>query len=99
LDSGVGIDPSREKVIFDLNKDHHSGIGLYLCSEFIKRLSGRIWSESSQGQGGVFHFIIPKTLRDPMKPQSSTQNPRDALDPNFGLRPSWLHQLNQTPSA
>jgi signal transduction histidine kinase len=65
LDSGHGIAPELEEKIFDLKKENHSGIGLYLCAEFIKRLGGRIWSESSQGRGGIFHFTIPKMADSP----------------------------------
>jgi signal transduction histidine kinase len=65
LDSGHGMAPELEEKIFDLKKENHSGIGLYLCAEFIKRLGGRIWSESSQGRGGIFHFTIPKTVNSP----------------------------------
>jgi signal transduction histidine kinase len=75
MDSGNGIDPSLEEKIFKLHKNHHSGIGLYLCSEFINRLGGRIWSESSHGQGGVFHFTIPKTHMDSAHHSSSARNP------------------------
>jgi signal transduction histidine kinase len=48
-----------------LHKENHTGIGLYLCGEFIKRLGGKIWSESSQGRGGIFHFTIPKAANSP----------------------------------
>jgi signal transduction histidine kinase len=65
LDSGHGIAPELEAKIFDLHKENHTGIGLYLCAEFIKRLGGKIWSESSQGRGGIFHFTIPKAANSP----------------------------------
>lgn len=35
------------------------GIGLYLCAEIIKRHNGKIWAESEEGKGSVFHFTIP----------------------------------------
>jgi two-component system sensor histidine kinase VicK len=39
------------------------GIGLYLCSEIIKRHQGEIWAESTYGQGATFIFSLPLAPR------------------------------------
>lgn len=58
VDSGGGVEAAREQDIFEARNDEKSGIGLYLCSEFIKRLGGKIWADSTTGFG-TFHFTIP----------------------------------------
>jgi signal transduction histidine kinase len=35
------------------------GMGLFICSEIIKRHSGEVGVESEVGKGSVFYFTIP----------------------------------------
>lgn len=35
------------------------GIGLYISSEIIKRHGGKLWVDSTPGQGSTFHFSVP----------------------------------------
>ncbi len=67
-DTGCGMD---DKSLIALNEylnkgersfaDRNSGknLGLILCREIISRHGGRIWAESSPGQGSIFHFTLP----------------------------------------
>lgn len=65
-DNGIGIDPRYASDIFQvfrrLNPPSHAtgeGIGLSLCKRAIERHGGRMWVESSLGEGSTFHFTLP----------------------------------------
>jgi K+-sensing histidine kinase KdpD len=38
-----------------------TGLGLYICSELVERMGGRIWLESEEGKGSAFFFQLPTT--------------------------------------
>ncbi len=66
-DTGVGISPEILPNLFDryYRVDHNSknysglGLGLYICSEIIKRHGGEIGVESEPDKGSTFWFTIP----------------------------------------
>lgn len=69
-DKGMGIEPANIETLFDphyrverkeTQKISGFGIGLYLCSEIIKRHNGKIWVESAIGKGSTFMFTLPLT--------------------------------------
>lgn len=73
IDSGVGIPPDKQSQIFNkyyrVEETSHRfqglGIGLYICSEIIKRHSGTFGVESNPDQGSTFFFTIPPYSGDP----------------------------------
>jgi Signal transduction histidine kinase len=67
-DSGIGISKEKADTLFKLEnslslpgteKEQGTGLGLKLCKEFTDKMGGRIWVESSVGQGSEFKFTIP----------------------------------------
>jgi signal transduction histidine kinase len=67
-DTGIGIEPSRIKNIFNLGKssstfgtenEKGSGLGLLLCKEFIEKNKGNIRIESEPGKGTRIYFTLP----------------------------------------
>lgn len=67
-DNGVGMDQDTAAGIFTFDSmssktgtkgEAGSGIGLSLCKEFVEMHGGRIWIESTPGQGSIFKFSLP----------------------------------------
>lgn len=68
IDSGVGIEPERQQLIFNASKLNRtygteneigSGIGLMLCKDFVEKNGGTLEVKSEKGQGSRFSFILP----------------------------------------
>jgi signal transduction histidine kinase len=67
-DEGLGIPAAEHGRIFekfyrlDPNLTRGvggTGLGLYICSEIVRRMGGRIWVDSDPGYGSTFTFELP----------------------------------------
>jgi signal transduction histidine kinase len=69
-DTGPGIPPEEQGMLFQqfvrLTRDlagtiRGTGLGLYLCRQFVEAMNGQIWVESSgiAGEGSSFCFTLP----------------------------------------
>ncbi|MCB1192899.1 MAG: response regulator [Leptospiraceae bacterium] len=68
-DEGVGMDQTEQEKIFKLDQpfskkglegERGAGLGLVLCKEFVEKNGGKIWVESSKGNGSTFYFTLKK---------------------------------------
>lgn len=66
-DNGCGIAPEFQNRIFDPYSRLHekglsgAGLGLAICRLIVEDHGGRIWVESTPGEGSAFLFTLPRT--------------------------------------
>lgn len=67
-DHGIGIPVGQQAMLFGRFARAENarelgiagtGLGLYLCRELVERHGGRIWFESTEGQGSTFFVALP----------------------------------------
>ncbi len=66
-DNGAGIPADKRDAVFDVfyrgdrqgGTDGGSGIGLSLVKRIVERHDGRVWVESTEGEGSTFGFTLP----------------------------------------
>ena len=67
-DNGIGMAKKNLDNLFKLDiinstpgteNEIGTGLGLMLCSDFVKKHGGKIWAESEPGQGSTFKFTMP----------------------------------------
>ncbi|MFN8208181.1 MAG: PAS domain S-box protein [Bacteroidales bacterium] len=67
-DTGKGVAEEKHQLIFQRFRQEEetfsrqyggTGLGLSICKGLIDLFKGKIWVESTQGQGSVFYFTIP----------------------------------------
>ena len=82
-DTGIGIaekDISKlfrefEQLENHLTKQHQgTGLGLFICKNIIESMDGRMWVQSTKGQGSKFYFTLPaKKALTPVQSDSSDE--------------------------
>ena len=89
-DTGIGVPPDKLKTIFDTFTQAHStiarqyggtGLGLSISQRLATLMGGRIWAESTLGEGSTFHCVVRLGI------QTAPSIPKPAIAPNLtGLR-------------
>ncbi|GAB4199595.1 MAG: hypothetical protein OHK0057_10010 [Thermoflexibacter sp.] len=72
-DTGVGMSKEQLANLFQTKLyqstqgtqgEKGTGLGLFLCKEMAEKNGGKIWAESVEGKGSIFHFTLPTDQAD-----------------------------------
>jgi signal transduction histidine kinase/DNA-binding response OmpR family regulator len=64
-DTGTGVPDDKQKLIFEAfvqadgsttREFGGTGLGLAICLKLVEQMRGKVWMESTPGEGSVFHF-------------------------------------------
>jgi signal transduction histidine kinase/ligand-binding sensor domain-containing protein len=73
-DTGIGMSEETMTKLFRIDaslsirgtdNEKGTGLGLFLCKEFVEKHRGKIWVESEEGKGSTFKFLLPLYLDEP----------------------------------
>lgn len=103
-DQGRGIPADRLEAIFgrfqqvdasDSRKKGGTGLGLAICRSIVQQHGGRIWAESTLGEGSTFSFVLP-ALRETTLPPEIANGPQVLLcDDDASIRTVVKTMLEQ----
>jgi ligand-binding sensor domain-containing protein/signal transduction histidine kinase len=74
-DTGIGMTNETKEKLFRLDanlstrgteNEKGTGLGLFLCKEFVEKHGGKIFVESESGKGSVFKFVLPSKMKHPV---------------------------------
>jgi PAS domain S-box-containing protein len=69
-DNGIGFAQEYGESIFapfrrlQGQESSGSGVGLAICRRIVENHGGRIWAESTVGEGSAFHFTLPRGVQE-----------------------------------
>jgi CheY-like chemotaxis protein len=90
-DTGIGIAPEKLASVFEAFTQADgsitriyggTGLGLTICARLVELMGGRIWAESTLGEGSCFRFTLPCEIAAPDSlPMGNSDTGRPIAEP------------------
>ncbi len=103
-DTGIGISPDDLKHVFQkfYRADNSqtrtvggTGLGLYLVKQRVEAMGGKVWAESSFGEGSTFYLSFPRITAEEYQRRKQIASNIEAMSQNAQTLPA--QPTTQTP--
>lgn len=105
-DTGIGISPDDLKHVFQkfYRADNSqtrtvggTGLGLYLVKQRVEAMGGKVWAESSFGEGSTFYLSFPRITAEEYQRRKQIASNIEAMSQNTQTLPT--QPMMQDPQA
>ena len=106
-DTGIGIAADKHDSIFlafhqedgsTVREFAGTGLGLSISKQLVELHHGKIWLESTPGEGSTFYFTLPLSDQLPEKPPQDTNNEDSEILPLLGRQLAEHAETSYTPT-